>query len=150
MDLSVLFAVIMSLSFWFFVIRYFLRVHYRRSNKKSRRRSRPTANNSSNQKTYSNPEEDPDFYKVLAHEINKNGDVIYNGSSVGYGFIADDYGVYLIKETPSGRDEQLIGSLDYVYHAVPSSLDANPLVRDIVAGFYGNYSLHKQNYHGYV
>ena len=150
MTLEMILILMLSCIFYFFVIKFAIRIYKEfKTNKKSRRRVRPASNNSSNQKTYSDPEEDPDFYKVLAHEINENGDVIYNGS-VGYGFIADDYGVYLIKETPSGRDEQLIGSLDYVYHTVPNSLGANPLVRGIVTGFYDNYEIYKENYNGYI
>lgn len=150
MTLEMILIFMLSCIFYFFVIKFAIRIYKEfKPNKKSRRRVRPASTNFTNQKTYSNPEQDPNFYKTLANEINNNGDVIYNGS-VGYGFMATESDLYMIKETSSGRDEKYIGSLDYVYHVVPDSLDVNPLVKDTVAGFYDNYEIYKENYNGYI
>ena len=150
MTLSMILILILSCTCWYLLIKYVIKAYrFFVPNKKSKKNYRSIVNMSTKQKTYSDPEQNPDFYKVLAHEINRNGDVIYNGS-VGYGFIATENDVFLIKETPSGRDEVLIGSLNYVYHTVPNSLDANRIVRDIVANFYRSYPTLKKNYHGYI
>lgn len=92
---------------------------------------------------YNIPEEDPEFYNVLAYAVNQVGGVEFRGD-MGYGFAVNGkHDMYLIKDDGDptshieqaflGGGEEYIGSLEAVYARRPYVLNRHSGVSTLFA-----------------